>query len=220
MMRRVILVAIAVTAMLSGCRPSAKTKVGRVVTTADSADQIIYGMRTILTDRGVQRAELLADTGFVFDENTRTELRVVTTTFFSKSGARDGVLTAKRGTFNTRANVMEARQNVVIVGVDGKRLTSPHVRFEQYRNMIVSDSAFVLVDGERRLEGVGFESDPQMLNVKVKKLSRGTGASVILPSQKGAPAILRSDAPITAPPATAPSAGVPAASPTPPPVKP
>jgi LPS export ABC transporter protein LptC len=213
MMRRILFATLAVAALLTGCRPSAKTKVSKVVTTADSADQIIYGMRTILTDRGVQRAELLADTGYVFDENTRTELRVVTTTFFSKSGARDGVLTSKRGTFNTRANVMEARGNVVIVGVDGKRLTSPHVRFEQYRNMIISDSSFVFVDGERRLEGVGFESDPQMLNVKVRQLSRGTGASIILPSQKGAAPILRNDAPVSAQPAAPPSAGLPSPAP-------
>jgi LPS export ABC transporter protein LptC len=216
MMRRALFAAIAVTAVFSGCRPSTKTKVSKVVTTADSADQIIYGMRTILTDRGVQRAELLADTGYVFDENTRTELRVVTTTFFSKSGARDGVLTSKRGTFNTRANVMEARGNVVIVGVDGKRLTTPHVRFEQFRNLIIGDSAFVFVDGERRVEGIGFESDPQMLSVKVRRLSRATGASVILPAQKGvAPSSSRSDAAGTAPPVAPPSAGLPTQTPTP-----
>ncbi len=200
MTRTVILTAIAAAALLGGCRKSNKTEVSKVVTTADSADQVIFGMKTIITDRGVQRAELLADTAFVFDDGTRTELRSVTTTFFNKTGARDGVLTSKRGTYNTRANVMEARQNVVIVGTDGKRLTSPHVRFEQFRNMIVSDSQFVLLEGERRLEGVGFESDPQMLSVKIRQLSRGTGASIILPSTRGASPVFRSDPPITAPP--------------------
>jgi hypothetical protein len=76
---------------------------------------------------------------------------------------------------------MEARQNVVIIGSDGRKLTSPMVRFEQFRNMIVSDSPFVLIEGERQVEGVGFESDPQMLSVKVRKFSRGTGGSIVLP---------------------------------------
>ncbi|MDZ7630532.1 MAG: LPS export ABC transporter periplasmic protein LptC [Gemmatimonadaceae bacterium] len=207
-MRRTLWLALAGLALVGACRKSDKATVKKVATIADSADQVMYKLRTILTDRGVQRAELLADTGYFFDENTRAELRIISTTFFNKEGARDGTLTAKRGTYNTRANVMEARQDVVILGVDGKRLTSPMVRFEQFRNLIVSDSPFVLVEGERRLEGIGFESDPQMLNVKVRQLSRATGASIVLPSAKGSAPVFGSDAP-AAVPAAGPPATVP-----------
>ncbi len=181
-MRRSLFASLAVLSVLAACKETSTATVSKVATTADSADQVMFKMRTILTDRGVQRAELQADTGYFFDENTRAELRIVTTTFFNKDGASDGVLTARRGTYNMRANVMEARENVVIIGADGRKLTSPMVRFEQFRNLIVSDSPFVLLEGERRLEGVGFESDPQMLSVKIKKLSRGTGASIMLPT--------------------------------------
>ena len=203
-MRRVLLLALVGVAALASCRAQKKPAIAKKApSTADSADQMMWGMRLILTDRGVQRAELQADTGYFFDENTRAELRVVKTTFFNNQGARDGVLTSKRGTYNTRASVMEARDNVVIVGVDGKRLTSPMVRFEQFRNIIVSDSPFVLVEGERRLEGVGFESDPQMLNVRVRQMSRSTGASILLPSSKGSAPVFRSDSSKPAPaPAT------------------
>jgi LPS export ABC transporter protein LptC len=208
-MRRFVLVLLASAAVLAACKDTARSTAPKVATTADSADQVFYKLRTLLTDRGVMRAELLADTGYAFDENTRYELRVVSTTFFSNDGSKNGTLTARRGTYNTRANVMEARQNVIITGVDGKRLTSPMVRFEQFRNLIVSDSPFVLLEGERRLEGIGFESDPQMLNVKVRQLSRATGASIILPSTKGSAPEFRNDPP--------PPAGV---TPTRPPVPP
>jgi LPS export ABC transporter protein LptC len=214
-MRRFVLSTLVAAAVLAGCRESGNTAVPKIATTADSADQVFYKLRTLLTDRGVMRAELLADTGYAFDENTRYELRVVATTFFSSDGAKNGTLTARRGMYNTRANVMEARENVVITGVDGKRLTSPMVRFEQFRNLIVSDSPFVLLEGERRLEGIGFESDPQMLNVKVRQLSRATGASIILPSTKGSGPEFRNDPP--------PSSGAPTArppvTPTAPPLK-
>ncbi len=196
-MRASILLVLASLAIVSACRKSDKTAVAKVATIADSADQVLYKPRTILTDRGVQRAELSADTSYVFDENTRYELRIVSTIFFNRQGERDGTLTSKRGTYNLRANVMEARENVVITSTDGKRLSSPMVRFEQFRNMIVSDSPFVLIDGERRLEGIGFESDPQMLNVKVRQLSRATGASIVLPATKGAAPIFGTDAPTT-----------------------
>ncbi len=210
-MRRPLFLAIVALASVVACKRDKSAIVPKVATTADSADQVMFKLRTILTDRGVQRAELLADTGYFFDENTRAELRNVSTTFFNGQGARDGVLTSRRGTYNTRANVMEARENVLIVGTDGKRLSSPMVRFEQFRNMIVSDSSFVLVEGERRLEGVGFESDPQMLNVKVRKLKRGTGASIILPASKGAAPVFGGDTTAAAAPAapgTAPSVGL------------
>ena len=206
MMRRVMLVWLGCVA-IAACRKDATGTVKKVITTADSADQIIWGLKLILTDRGVQRAELLADTGYFFDENTRAELRVVKTNFFDQQGVKSGVLTSKRGTYHTRANVMEARQNVVILGVDGKKLTSPMVRFEQFRNLIVSDSPFVLVDGTRQLEGIGFESDPQMLNVKVRKLSRASGASVILPATQGAAPVFRTDAQQTVTTPLPPSAG-------------
>ena len=210
-MRRVLLFALVAIASVAACTRDKSAIIPKVATTADSADQVMFKLRTILTDRGVQRAELLADTGYFFDENTRAELRIVSTTFFNGQGARDGVLTSRRGTYNTRANVMEARENVLIVGTDGKRLSSPMVRFEQFRNMIVSDSPFVLVEGERRLEGIGFESDPQMLNVKVRKLKRGTGASIILPASKGAAPVFGGDTTKVATPTTPsgpPSAGL------------
>ena len=207
-MRRTLMIALAAATALAACRKNATAIVAKGATTADSADQVIYKMGTILTDRGVQRAELTSDTAYAFDENTRYELRVVSTVFFTKEGAKNGTLTSKRGTFNTRANVMEARDNVVILGVDGKKLTSPMVRFEQFRNLIVSDSPFVLIEGERRLEGIGFESDPQMLNVKVRKLSRAIGASVILPASKGAAPVFRTDAQQPIVPSLPPSAGV------------
>ncbi len=209
-MRRALFPVLMTVSALTGCRQEQKATVSTVATIADSADQVMFGLKTILTDRGVARAELLADTAYWFDENTRAELRVINTTFFAKDGTRDGVLTARRGSFNTRANVMEARQNVVIVGADGRKLTSPMVRFEQFRNMIVSDSPFVLLEGERRLEGVGFESDPQMLSVKVRKLSRGTGASIVLPRSGSAEPGFRGDPPAPVPPVV-PAAGAPVA---------
>jgi LPS export ABC transporter protein LptC len=136
----------------------------------------MFGIETLLTDRGVLNARLKADTAFFFDENTRIELRGVHLTFYTRTGERNSVLTSREGTYNMRQSRMEARGNVVVVSEDGRRLTSEQLRYDQVRNEISSDSAFVLTEPERRIQGIGFTSDPNMNNVRVHRLIEGTGA--------------------------------------------
>ncbi|MCU0618567.1 MAG: LPS export ABC transporter periplasmic protein LptC, partial [Gemmatimonadaceae bacterium] len=173
--RRCVVGGLVAAVALAGCGRETATPVAARGTLADSADQVMFKLRTVLTDDGVMKARLEGDTGFFFDENTRIELRGVRTVFFASTGAQNAVLTSREGTYNTRGGVMEARKRVEVVTTDGKRLTTPQLRFEQFRNLVVSDSPFVLVDGARRTEGIGFESDPQMLSVKIKRFGRATG---------------------------------------------
>jgi LPS export ABC transporter protein LptC len=161
----------------------------------DSADQVVFGIKTLLTDRGVLNAELESDTGFFFDENTRIELRGVKLTFYTRTGARNSVLTSREGTYNTRQSRMEARGNVVVVSEDGRRLTSEQLRYDQVRTEISSDSAFVLTEPGRRLEGIGFTSDPNMNNVRVHRLIEGQGA--VSTGDLGQPRRTRPPAPST-----------------------
>jgi hypothetical protein len=68
-----------------------------------------------------------------------------------------------------RQRVMEAFGDVVVVSTDGKRLLTPHLRFDQARNLVRSDSAFTLIEGSRRSEGLGFESDPNATQFVCKR---------------------------------------------------
>ncbi len=145
---------------------------------ADSADQVMFGARFVLNDEGLNRARLKADTAYFFDDNTRVELENVHTTFFNAAGAQDAVLTSRRGTYNTRLGNMVARQNVVVVSQDGRRLTTSELVYDQPRNEISSDSAFVMTEPNRRLEGIGFRSDPDMNNIRILKGASGLARSI------------------------------------------
>jgi LPS export ABC transporter protein LptC len=145
---------------------------------ADSADQVMYGKSFNLTDKGVQRAQLEFDTAYFFEDNTRIELEKVHTTFFTATGAKNAVLTSDRGTFNSRTNNMVARKNVLVVSEDGRRLTTPELVYNQQRNEISSDSAFVMTEPNRRLEGIGFRSDPDMKNIRILKGASGMARGV------------------------------------------
>jgi LPS export ABC transporter protein LptC len=153
-------------------------------TVADSADQVMFNVRTLLQNRGVQRAELFADTAFVFDESSRFEFRRVRTNFNTQTGAPNGTLTSDRGRYDIRLGVLEAFGNVLVVTTDGRRLTSPHLRYDQNADLVSSDSQFVMRDAQgREQHGVGFRSDPNMNRVQVLRGSGGR-ATVILPGEQ------------------------------------
>ena len=166
-----------------GCKGSTKSPpVSGLSALADSADQVMYGARFNLTDLGVLHAQLLADTAYFFDDNTRVELVHVNSTFYTNTGVKNAVLTSRRGTYHTATGMMLARGNVIVNSTDGRTLKSEELIFDQSRNQISSDSAFVLTEPNRRLQGIGFRSDPNLQNVQVLKVLSGTAGSVNMPS--------------------------------------
>jgi len=184
--------------LTAACNEKKALPTARGSALADSADQVMFGARFRLTSEGIARARLNADTAFFFDENTRAELAKVQTTFFTPAGERDAVLTSRRGTYNTRLAIMVARDNVVVVSEDGRRLETPELMYSQARNEISSDSAFILTEPDRRIEGIGFRSDPNMNNIRILKGFSGVARNI-------------STGPATAPGQSAPSAAPPPA---------
>jgi LPS export ABC transporter protein LptC len=189
MIVRVILAALLLAA--TACTTKKQPPVATHSTLADSADQIMYGRSFILTNEGLQRAKLVFDTAFFFDDNTRIEFFKVNMTFFTVTGAKNAVLTSERGTYNSRTSSMIARKNVVVVTEDGRRLTTPELLYSQQLNQISSDSAFVLTEPNRTLAGIGFRSDPDMKNIRILKgatgVVRGLSTEAVPPAASSTP---------------------------------
>jgi lipopolysaccharide export system protein LptC len=176
--RAVFITGVLAAAATTACTSKKQPPVATHSPLADSADQIMYGARFKMTDQGLARAEMQSDTLYFFDDNTRIEAENPHITFFTAEGAKDAVLTARHGTSNTRTNNMVARKNVVVVSEDGRKLTTEELIYNQQRNEISSDSAFVLTEPNRRLEGIGFRSDPNMKNIKILKGASGFARGV------------------------------------------
>ena len=175
MRRRVACGALAALAFAAACKTGKQPSVAPRNPLADSADQVMFGVRTFITDQGIKRAEMHADTGYFFDDNSRIEVRNERTLFFTLTGQQNAVLTSVEGTYSQRRNTMEARKNVLVVSDDGKRLETSQLAYNQTTNLISSDSAFVLTQPDRRIEGIGFISDPNLANLKILKLKQGSG---------------------------------------------
>lgn len=166
----------------SSAKATAVTARAKKSTLPDSADQVIFGGSTILTNQGVSNGHLLSDTMFVYDDGARLDLRRVNLTFYTSLGVKDGLLTSRTGTYNSRLSRLEARGDVVVVRDDGKRLNTPQLVFDQARNQIFSDSTFTLIEPSRQLTGIGFESDPKFTNFKCLRACKII-ASVRIPAK-------------------------------------
>jgi LPS export ABC transporter protein LptC len=141
---------------------------------ADSADQVMSGVQFLLTGGGVQQGKLVADSGFMFENSTRIELRGVRTDFFTKTGEQTGTLTSREGTYLKQRGDLEARKNVVVVSTDGRRrLETEQLRYDERTNLITTDSAFVITQDGQVGRGIGFSTDPDVTRFQCKAACSG-----------------------------------------------
>src|SRR2546430_6185479 len=129
-------------AVLVSCKGS--TPVTATQAVLDSADQVLLGMTHYVTDAGVLRARVRADTAYFFSNTQRAELRNVHVTFYDQTGKPTSTLTSREGTHHWRTGDMEARGNVVVVrDKDGGTMKTAVMEDSQVRNQVSSDKSFV-----------------------------------------------------------------------------
>lgn len=172
----------AMAATLSACRAGEQPPVAaRTGALADSADQVLYQARFAITDDGTRRADVRGDTAYFFNNNTRIVLRPLHGTFFSSNGAKDGIIEAREGLYDTRLGTLQATGDVVITTLDGKRLETPRCKFDQRLNLVSSDTTFFLSQPDKELRGVGFTSDADLATFRVTRLLSAKAGSVAIP---------------------------------------
>ena len=167
--------------LLGACKTS--TPVTATQAVLDSADQVLLGMTHYVTDGGVLRARVRADTAYFFSNTQRAELRNVHVTFYDITGRPTSTLTSKEGTHHWRTGDMEARGNVVVVrDRDGGTMRTEVMYYSQMKNEVSSDKAFQFDSPDRHITGDGFTSDPEFKNISAKRPT-GRGGQFTLPNQ-------------------------------------
>src|SRR5688572_11429428 len=86
---------------LAACKPKPAAIASKALVLPDSAEQMIFGFNALITDNGVSKGRLLADTAFLYRDppGPRFELRRVNLTFFTPQGVDDGTMSAREGTY-------------------------------------------------------------------------------------------------------------------------
>jgi LPS export ABC transporter protein LptC len=140
-------------------------------------------MTHYVTQDGILRARVQADTAYFYSGTQRAELRNVHVTFYDATGKATSILTSKEGTHHWRTGDMEARGNVVVVrNSDGGTMRTEVMDYNQAKNEVSSDKAFTFDAPDRHVTGAGFTSDPDFKNITAKR-PKGTGGQFILPNQ-------------------------------------
>jgi len=167
-------------ALVSACDTGIKPTA--TISAADSADQVLEGMSHYMTNDGVLRAHVLADTAYMYSPSQTAELRNVHITFYDTRGAQTSTLTSREGTYHWRSGDMEARGSVVVVRTDSATLRTEVIRYSQTKNQVSSDHDFIFDEPTRHIEGEGFTSDPDFKIVTALR-PKGTGGKFTLPNQ-------------------------------------
>jgi LPS export ABC transporter protein LptC len=150
----------------------------------DSADQVLEGFSHYVTNQGVRRSRVEADTAYFYESSQVTELRKLKVTFYDLKGAESSTLTARRGTYRWQDGSMEANDNVVVVSPDGRRLTTQTLRYDNATSTISTDKRFSFDRGTEHLEGNSFRSDPDFKNVVTDRPRGVAGDGLLLPGQE------------------------------------
>ena len=177
---RPAIVALALAALAAACEGGIKPTA--TISAPDSADQVLITMSHNVTDAGVQRANVRADTAYFYSPSQTAELRNVHITFYDAAGVESSTLTAREGTYHWRTGDMEGRGDVVVVRTDGATLRTDVLRYNQAQSRVSSDKPFVFDEPNRHIEGEGFTSDPAFKVVTAIK-PKGTGGHFTLPNQ-------------------------------------
>ena len=173
-----LLLALAAACSDAGVRPTATTQ------RADSADQVMIRMSTQLTEQGVLRSFVEADTAYVYQNQQLMDLRRFKVRMLDAQGNLQSTLTAERGLYSSYNSKLDARGNVLVESVDGRKLRTAHLIYDKAANLIESDTVFTYDSPTASGSGKSFRSDIEFRNINITQ-PRGAqkGQGILLPGQ-------------------------------------
>ncbi len=168
--------------VLWGCGGKRTDATAAVEAVADTADQVMFGLKQFVTQDGVRKAFLEGDTAFIYENQGKADLKKVKVTFFGNLGDTSSVVTSKFGTYDWRTGKMEAREDVVVHLSNGGVLTTSILCYDQVKNEVSTDQHYVYTAPDRNMEGQGFVTDPALSVFRTTR-PRGKAGSFTLPGQ-------------------------------------
>ena len=167
-----LLAGLAVAGLLTGC--SGGRKVSASGASGELPDSEVQDFTITETDSGRTQWTLFAKSAATFTIRDLVTARTVRIDFFGVDGHKSSELIAREGELYQRTRDMIARGNVVLQTTEGWRMSTEELHFLNSRRRITSDKLVRVEKEGSVLEGVGFESDPNLEHFEFRHEVRAT----------------------------------------------
>src|SRR5580765_1003753 len=167
-----LMAGLAVAALLQGC--SGGKKLSASGTSGLLPDSEVEDFTVTETDSGKAEWTLFARHAATYTSRDLVTARAVRIDFFGADGRQSSELIAREGELYQRTRDMIARGNVVLQTTEGWRMTTEELHFLNSRRRITSDKLVRVEKEGSVLEGVGFESDPNLEHFEFQHQVRAT----------------------------------------------
>jgi len=157
---------------LAGC--SGGKKLSASGTSGELPDNEVEQFYVTETDSGRAQWTMFAQHAATYQARDLVTVRGVRIDFFSDKGIKSSELVAREGELYQRSHDMVARGNVVLLTTEGWRMSTEEMHFLNSRRKITSDKLVRVEKQGTVLEGVGFESDPNLEHFEFQHQIRAT----------------------------------------------
>ncbi len=167
-----LMAGLAVAGMVAGC--GSGRNASATGASGELPDSEVEDFTVTETDSGRAQWTLYSRQAATYTAKDLVTARTVRIVFFDEKGVKSSDLTAREGELYQRTRDMIARGNVVLETVEGWRMTTEELHFLNSRHRIVSDKLVRVEKEGSVLEGVGFESDPNLEHFEFRHQVRAT----------------------------------------------
>ena len=171
---------------VAGC--SGGKKVSASGATGELPDNEVESFYVTETDSGRPQWTMYAQHAATYQARDLVTVRGVRIDFFDEKGQKSSELVAREGELQQRTRDMTARGDVVLQTTEGWRMSTEEMHFLNSRRKMTSDKLVRVEKEGTVLEGVGFESDPNLQHFEFQHQIRATvqpGAGALAAPKQG-----------------------------------
>jgi len=137
----------------------------------DSPSQESWNSKVIFSDSGNTKAILNAGHISVYTNKGYTLIDSGATVDFFRDGVKVSTLEGRKGKIDDRTKDIEIFDSVVVVNNEGSELKTQKLFWNNRTQKVSSDEFVSIKTPNEAIEGIGFESDQNLKNYKIYKVS-------------------------------------------------
>ena len=136
------------------------------------SDYVLVSVKHYLTEDGIRRGLLNADTGYVHVDSAKFDLHKVHLLLYNANGQEAADLVSKTGELDQRTNAMVARGNVVLVGRGSgvQRIETEELHYDPNTHQLWSTVSSRVTQKGNVVTTQGFKADDQLQRIEMKAI--------------------------------------------------